>query len=284
VKRLINSKNKIPQAKRAFIGGSSTFSSNFPEDLNLPGVRVLESKVFLTPFGESPEFKLIEIEGEKVLVVRMHGWRAGVSRANASRQLFWVLEQAGVKTILSEGGVGTIRKDFRLRSFIIPVDYIDLSLRKDVCLSDRYLLIMRDPVCPELAKLLAEMTAGMLPEKQVNRGIYVVTEGRHFESRAEVRMLESLGGDVIGQSLCPEIYLARELGACYAGLYLVVNQAEGVGPDWSHNELRNIFYQEAANMGKIIVESFKQIRQRPRKSCKCSKLRKRTLLKEKLLL
>jgi len=157
-------------------------------------------------------------------------------------------------------------------------------LRKDVCLSDRYLLIMRDPVCPELAKLLAEMTAGMLPEKQVNHGIYVVTDGRHFESRAEVRMLESLGGDVIGQSLCPEIYLAREIGACYAGLYLVVNQAEGVGHDWSHNELRNIFYQEAANMGKIIVESFKQIRQRPRKSCKCSKLRKRTLLKEKLLL
>jgi 5'-methylthioadenosine phosphorylase len=110
----------------------------------------------------------------------------------------------------------------------------------------RYLLIMRDPICPELAKLLAEMTAGMLPEKQVSHGIYVVTDGRHFESRAEVRMIGSMGGDVIGQSLCPEVYLAREIEACYAGLYLVINQAEGVGPDRSHHESRNIFCQEAA--------------------------------------
>jgi len=212
-------------------------------------------------------------------MVRMHGWRSGVSRADASRQVFWVLEQAGVKTIFAEGGVGAIKKDFKLRQFIIPIDYIDLSLRRDVCLSDKYLLIMRNPICPELSELLTKTTARLFPERQVSRGVYAVTDGRHFESRAEVRIIESLGGDVIGQSLCPEVYLAREIGACYAGLYLVVNQAEGVGPDWSHNELRKIFYQEATNAGKIIVESLKQINHKHRKICQCSKLRKKTLLK-----
>lgn len=274
----IVTKKGIPKAKLAFIGGSSTFSINFPEDLNLPGVKVLERKVFSTPFGESPEVKLVEIDGELVLMVRMHGWRAGVSRADASRQVFWVLEKAGVNTILAEGGVGSIKKDFELRHFIIPIDYIDLSLRKDVCLSDRYLLIMRDPICPELAKLLTKTSSRLFPERQVSRGVYVVTDGRHFESRAEVRMIGSLGGDVIGQSLCPDVYLAREIGACYAGLYLVVNRAEGIGPDWSHNELRRIFYKEATDVGKIIVESLKQIKQKHKKDCQCSKLRKKTLL------
>lgn len=270
---------RIPKAQKAFIGGSSTFSSNFPEDLKLKGVKVIERRTFTTPFGESPEFKLVGINGETVLMVRMHGWRAGISRADASRQIFWVLEKAGVKTILAEGGVGAINKDLKLRHFIIPDDYIDLSLRKDVHLSDKYLLIMRDPICPELSKLLAETSNRLFPDRQVNGGVYAVTDGRHFESRAEIRMIESFGGDVVGQSLCPEVYLAREIGACYAGLYLIVNRAEGIDPDWSHIELRNIFYREALNVGKIIVESFRQINQKQRRVCQCSKLRRKTFLK-----
>lgn len=271
--------NRIPKVNLAFIGGSSTFAINFPEDLKLEGVKVLDRKIFLTPFGESPEFKLFEVNGEPVLTLRMHGWRAGVSRADASRQIFWVLEKAGVKSILAEGGVGAIKRGFNLRDFIIPDDYIDLSLRRDVRLSDRYLLVMRDPICPDLSKLLSKTIAGLFAERQAGRGIYVVTDGRHFESRAEVRMIKSLGGDVIGQSLCPEVYLAREIGACYAGLYLIVNRAEGIEPAWSHKELKDIFHQEAMNVGKVIVESLKQLRKRQKRTCQCSKLRKKTLLK-----
>lgn len=272
-------KNRIPKTELAFIGGSSTFAINFPEDIELSGIKVLERKVFSTPFGDSPEFKLFEVEDDIVLAVRMHGWRQGIRRADASRQVFWVFERAGVKNILTEGGVGTIKRDLKLRDFIVPDDYLDFSLRKDVHLSDKYLLIMRDPICPELTKILTKTTHRLFPEKKISRGIYAVTDGRHFESRAEVRMIESLGGDVIGQSLCPEVYLSREIGACYAGIYLVVNQAEGVGPEWSHNELRKIFSQEATNVGRIILEGFKQIKQIYRKECQCSKLRKKTLLK-----
>jgi 5'-methylthioadenosine phosphorylase len=270
---------EIPKSKKAFIGGSSTCALNFPEDLNLGGIRVLDKKTFSTPFGESPEFKVLEIGGEVVLTVRMHGWRAGVQRSYASRQVYWVLKRAGTRTILSEGGVGAIRPDFRLRDFMIPDDYIDLSLRKDVHLSDRYLLIMRDPICPEIAKVILKTGNRLFPERRVARGVYAVTDGRHFESRAEVRMIETLGGDVVGQSLCPEVYLAREIGACYAGLYLIVNRAEGIEPAWSHRELKDIFYEEAMNVGKIIIESLKQIGRREKKGCQCSKLRKKTLLK-----
>ena len=272
-------KSRVPKIKKAFIGGSSTYSIDFPEELNLPGVKVLDKEAFTTPFGESPEFKVLEIGGDKVLTVRMHGWRAGTKRADASRQVFWVLEQAGVDTILAEGGVGSIREDLNLCDFIVPDDYIDLSMRKDVYLSDKYLLVMRDPVCPGLAKILKGTSRKILPDRQVTPGVYAVTDGRHFESRAEVRMIRTLGGDVIGQSLCPEVYLAREIGACYAGIYLVVNRAEGIGPDWSHSELKKIFYQEALNVGCIIIESLKKIKKEKKRDCQCLKLRKETLLK-----
>ena len=270
-------KTIIPKANKAFIGGSSTFAINFPEDLNLPGIRVLHKKTFSTPFGESPEITSCEMNGETILTVRMHGWRAGVCRADASRQIFWVFEQAGIRNILVEGGVGVINSDFALRDFIIPDDYIDFSMRKDVSLSDKYLLIMRDPVCPTLAEILMKTARKIVPDRKVHRGVYAVTDGRHFESRAEVRMIASSGGDVIGQSLCPEVYLAREIGACYAGIYLIVNRAEGIGPDWKYSELKAIFYDEAIAAGKMVIESLKQIKQK--KVCQCSKLRKKTLLK-----
>ena len=34
-------KTDIPKANKAFIGGSSTFAINFPEDLKLPGIKVV---------------------------------------------------------------------------------------------------------------------------------------------------------------------------------------------------------------------------------------------------
>ena len=272
-------KTNIPKTKLAFIAGSSTFAINFPEDLHLTGVNVLNRKTFSTPFGDSPEITLFEVDGELALTLKMHGWRAGVKRADASRQIFWVFEQAGVKNILVEGGVGAIKRDLNLRDFIIPDDYLDLSMRRDVHLSDKYLLVMRDPVCPYLMGVLNKTGLKLFPERQITNGVYAVTDGRHFESCAEVRMIEKLGGDVIGQSLCPEVYLAREIGACYAGIYLIVNRAEGIEPAWSHKELKDIFHQEAINVGKIIIESLREIKKIKKKSCQCAKLRKKTLLK-----
>ncbi len=263
----------------AFIGGSSTYSLNFPEDLKIKGIKVLEKRMYPTPFGDSPEFTFFEIDGEPIITLKMHGWRKGVKRADASLQIFWVFEKAGVKDIIVEGGVGAINRNFNLCDFIIPDDYLDFSLRKDIHLTDKYLLIMRDPICPALSQIIEKTVSDLFPERNTHKGIYAVTDGKHFESPAEVRMIEKLGGDVIGQSLCPEVYLAREIGACYGGIYLIVNRAEGIKPDWSHKELKKIFYNEAINMGRIIVESLRKVKNRNKKTCRCRSLRKKTLLK-----
>lgn len=73
---------------------------------------------------------------KKFLTCKMHGWRTGVSRADASRQLFWVFREAGVKRIIAEGGVGTVNTLLDTRDFLIPDDYLDLSQRKDVGLEE----------------------------------------------------------------------------------------------------------------------------------------------------
>jgi len=251
---VVNLPQEIPPADIAVIGGSSTYSIAFPEAISREGVEVLaEGLVFETPFGPGPPLKLFTASGRRVLTVRMHGWRRGVSRASASQQLFWLLSQAGVKEVLAEGGVGAVNHLLNLRDIMVVSDYLDFSLRKDVSLGTPFLSSMRQPVCPRLAGSLAQAAGGA--KRLFDRGVYAVTDGRHFESRAEVKMLAQLGADVVGQSMCPEVYLTREIGACYARVDQVVNYAEGVIADWQHEDLEDIFYEEALLLARILLDA-----------------------------
>lgn len=273
------SENKIPKAEYAVVGGSGTLSSNFPAGAAAKDVKILADNMhFDTPYGTSPAMRLFSVGEKNVLTVKMHGWRSGVTRADASRQVFWVFREAGVKRIISEGGVGTVNKLLDLRDFIIPDDYLDLSVRKDVMLDGRYLLIMREALCPEMRKALITATKKRFKGRIFTRGTYAVTDGRHFESPAEVAMMNGQA-DIVGQSMAPEVYLAREIGACYAGLYFTVNYGEGIRGKWSHQDMADIFYDDATMIGEIILETIRQIDAEDR-HCECINLRKETLLKD----
>ena len=266
-------------ANFAIIGGSGTLSSNFPSNIADTDIKILKSNIFInTPYGKSPSFTLFSVNEKKGLTCKMHGWRSGISRADASRQIFWIFREAGVKHILSEGGVGTINHLLDPRDLIIPDDYIDLSVRKDVMLDGRYLLIMREALCRELRKELLDSARKYFKGRIFDRGIYAVTDGRHFESPAEIAMLKG-HADIVGQSLVPEVYLAREIGACYANLSFVVNYGEGIKKSWSHETMKAIFFDDAQMIGKILIDTIKNI-DISYKKCNCSELRKETLLKE----
>lgn len=270
---------KVPEAAFAVVGGSGTLSSDFPRQAKAEDLRMMEEGIsFATPYGKSPLFYLFSVGDKRVLTCHMHGWRSGVSRKDASRQVFWVLREAGVKRIISEGGVGTVNPLLDIRDFLIPDDYLDLSVRKDVMLDGRYLLIMRDALCPEMRQILIAAARKNFSGRLFTRGIYAVTDGRHFESPAEIAMLQGKA-DIVGQSLAPEVYLAREIGACYAGLYYTVNYGEGLRKAWSHDTMKDIFYNDSAMIGNIILDAIRAMPAEKR-HCECLSLRKETLLRE----
>lgn len=266
----------IPCVDFAIIGGSGTLSSDFPK--NFESAQILEENLFFdTPYGKSPAFRLCAVGGKNFLTCKMHGWRSGVTRADSSRQIFWTFREAGVKKIFSEGGVGSVNHLLNPRDLMIPDDYLDLSTRKDVQLDGRYLLIMRDALCPNLRGKLLDSVKKFFTGRIFERGIYAVTDGRHFESPAEISMLKG-HADIVGQSLVPEVYLAREIGACYANLSFVVNYGEGL-KIWSHAVMKEIFFDDARLIGNILLDALKNTSSDER-DCNCLELRKETLLKE----
>ncbi len=271
---------QIPHADFGVCGGSGSLSFDFPRALADQRVNVLgEGLVFDTPFGLSPAFTHFAVDGphgpREALAVRMHGWRRGVKRADASLQIFWVFSEAGVRKVLADGGVGSLNHMLDPRDVVIPNDFIDLTIKQDIYVRGDHLLVMRQPVCPDLANHLY-LGASESFARVFRRGVYLVTDGPRFESVAEVDYMRRLGGDVVGQSLAPEVFLARDIGACYAGIYIVVNYAEGVVRDWEHDELKAVFFEESEAIAQVVLDAISAADLGA--SCGCMDLRKPSLL------
>ena len=181
-----------------------------------------------------------------------------------------------MRKIFSEAGVGSLNPLLDPRDIVVPDDYVDLTTHRDPTpVVGGHLLIMRDPVCTVLSQALTRAAGKHAHGRVFGRGTCVVTEGPRFESRAEIRMMKTYG-DIIGQSMCPEVWLTRDIGACYAALYIVVNHAEGIVKDWEHEVLKEIFMEDAINQSRIILDAIDAVDDGD--TCGCIGLRKPTLL------
>jgi len=275
------SEHNVPPAHFGICGGSGSLSTGFPGPADDERVEILGTNlVFETPFGASPGFTHLRIAGphgpREALAVRMHGWRRGVKRADASLQVFWVFAQAGVRKVIADGGVGSLNHLLDPRDVVIPSDFIDLSTKQDIYVKGDHLLIMREPICLELAGHLYSSAQEHFPRVYA-RGTYLVTDGPRFESVAEVDYMKRLGSDIIGQSLAPEVFLARDIGACYAGIYIVVNYGEGVVKEWEHAEMKAIFFDESQTITSIVLDAVANA-SLEEGVCHCMEYRKPSLL------
>jgi purine-nucleoside phosphorylase len=74
----------------------------------------------------------------------------------------------------------------------------------------------------------------------VETGIYAALPGPTYETPAEIRMLATLGADLVGMSTVLEALAAHALGLEVGGLSLVTNAAAGLGGELSHEEVTEV--------------------------------------------
>ena len=72
----------------------------------------------------------------------------------------------------------------------------------------------------------------------VDEGVYAGMLGGNYETPAEIRMLRTLGADLVGMSTVLETIAARHLGMEVGAISLVTNLAAGVGEGvLDHNDV-----------------------------------------------
>lgn len=88
------------------------------------------------------------------------------------------------------------------------------------------------------------------------RGVYAAMSGPSFETPAEIRMLRTLGADVVGMSTVPEVIVANHMGMRVCGLSCVANAAAGItGSKLSHQEVLDVMGKTSDSLC-LLVESF----------------------------
>jgi len=86
-------------------------------------------------------------------------------------------------------------------------------------------------------------------------GVYLMLPGPSYETRAELRMLRTLGADAVGMSTVPEVLVARHHGVRVLGFSLVTNKAtpemEG---EVTHEEVLAMGPIGAARLVSVLAE------------------------------
>lgn len=59
-------------------------------------------------------------------------------------------------------------------------------------------------------------------------GVFVSYPGPNFETAAEIRMMQIIGGDVVGMSVVPEVISARHCDLKVVAVSAITNMAEGL--------------------------------------------------------
>jgi len=134
-----------------------------------------------------------------------------------------------------------------------PVTFFDGSTPEGVVHVD-----MTEPYSGRLREMLLA-SADAVGIDVERTGIYAAFEGPRFETRAEIRMAQSLGATVVGMTGVPEVVLAKERGLPYASICLVANPAAGLGPEITIEDVMAVVASGAESVARIIVEAARRL-------------------------
>ncbi len=97
-------------------------------------------------------------------------------------------------------------------------------------------------------------------DSSLKEAVYAHWPGPAFETPAEIRMLKTLGADLVGMSTVPEAIAAHALGAEVLAFSLVTNLAAGLGDEkLSHLDVIATGQAAADRCAELLVGSLDQI-------------------------
>ena len=153
---------------------------------------------------------------------------------------------AGAHTIILTNAAGSLREDLTVGQPVLISDHINLTGRSP--LVGAQFVDMVDAYSPRLRAVAREIDPALA------EGVYAGLNGPQYETPAEIRMLRTLGADLVGMSTVHETIAARAAGAQVLAVSLVTNLAAGMtGQPLSHDEVLETGRQSATRAGSLLA-------------------------------
>jgi purine-nucleoside phosphorylase len=222
-----------------------------------PAVAALGDPVAVVPMAELPGFvpPTAAGHGGEVLSLRVGDHRVlvfvGRIHAYEGHELHQVVHPvrtacvAGVHTVVLTNAAGGLRDDFVVGQPVLISDHLNLTARSP--LVGAAFVDLVDAYSPRLRAIAHEI------DPSLAEGVYAGLPGPHYETPAEIRMLRTLGADLVGMSTVHETIAAREADAQVLAVSLVTNLAAGMtGQPLSHDDVLEAGRQSATRMGSLL--------------------------------
>jgi 5'-methylthioadenosine phosphorylase len=239
--------------KVGIIGGSGMDDPGIVDDATEVTVK--------TDYGEpSSVLTLGKIGGVDVVILARHGKGHSITPSGVNnRANIMALKEQGVNAILATTACGSLKQEIGRGDFVVLDQFIDFTrLRKNTFHESfengMVHAPMADPFDERLRQILFD-TAVAQNARVHPRGTVVTIEGPRFSTRAESRMFQMLGGDVINMSIAPEAALAREASIPYGAVAMATDydcwNEEEVPVSWE--EVMKVFNNNAERVKSLLI-------------------------------
>ena len=205
-------------------------------------------------YREIPGFPVSGVEGHagELVFGRLEGVDVVVMRGRAHYYEGWSMKEVtfpirafsllGVDHLVVTNSAGGANPDFVPGDLMIIDDHLNLTgdnpLRgpNESDFGPRF-PDMTEPYDGELRQMIRTVATEL--DVDIKNGIYAGLAGPTYETPAEVRLVQAVGGDAIGMSTVPEVIVANHCQMKVAGISCITNMAAGLsGQKLSHDEVK----------------------------------------------
>lgn len=147
----------------------------------------------------------------------------------------------GVKKLIVTNAAGGINRNFKVGDLMLISDHINLMFSNPLIGKN---LDSFGPRFPDMSEPYSKRYIKIAEEEALKlgfsfqKGVYCGLTGPSYETPAEIRMLDRIGGDAAGMSTVPDVIVARHCGMEVLGMSCITNLASGISDQkLSHEEV-----------------------------------------------
>jgi len=217
------------------------------------------------PYSKIPHFAPSTVEGhpgnlilghiEKTPVVILQG-RIHYYEGHPMERVVYptrVIAQLGIEKLILTNAAGGLDLQMQAGDFMVISDHINLTGTNPLIGPNISALGLRFPdMTTAYDHEMIERAVAILKKRNIRHsvGVYCGVSGPTYETAAEVRYLQKIGGHAVGMSTVPETIAAKHMGLRVCGISCISNMATGLADKLiTHDEVK----ETAARVEKDFV-------------------------------
>lgn len=169
-----------------------------------------------------------------------------------------LLASLGIKTLIVTTASGALNPSYQAGDLMIITDQMNCAFGNPLIGRPENLMGPRFPDMyhcydPELIQIA--LSAGQHLHIPLRQGVFCWMAGPAYETAAEVKMLQTLGGDAVSMSTVPEVIAARQRHLRVLGLSLITNPGTGISKNkLTHAEVTDTAHRAADRLASLLTE------------------------------